>query len=205
MALTTTIKRAPKWAWYIGGGVGLGVVAIEVYKRRAVDPTTAAAASDAQVIGSASGATTAPSPIITPTVTVQPADGPDYAGMFGVFGDALNNAVATVGQLAAGDQGITITSISAIGQLASGSQDIARQAVANAGQAPAPAAQTPTPIIVQVPSAATPGIVPAGNGCPATHPNKSSKGCYRCYKENGKWTHVYANGVTPTSRGNDAC
>jgi hypothetical protein len=203
MALTTTIKRAPKWAWYIGGG------AIEVYKRRAqdaVDPATAT--NDAQVVGSANGATSAPSPIVTPTVTVQPADGPDYTGMFSVFGDALNNAVATVGQLAGGDQGIAQSTITMIGQIASGDQDIARQAVANAGQAPAPAAQTPTPIIVQVPTAATPAIVPVaggGNGCPASHPNKSSKGCYRCYKENGKWTHVYANGVTPTSRGNDAC
>jgi hypothetical protein len=71
MALTTTVKRAPRWAWYIAGGVGLGAIGIEVYKRRAVDtPAPGDASSGADVIGTPTGSA-APSPVITPPVIVQ--------------------------------------------------------------------------------------------------------------------------------------
>jgi hypothetical protein len=213
MALTSSIKHAPRWAYYAAGGIGLGAVAIQVYKRRATaddTPAPADASSGATVIGSPVGGSAAPSPVITPPVIVQqPGDSPDYAGLFSTFGDALNTAIGTIGGLAAGDQDIARGSIGVIGQLASGDQDLARQAIASAGQAPAPAATLPTPIIVQLPPAApaTPAIIPAAPAlpaaCPASHPHRSARGCYRCEKKNGKYTHYYSTGQVVG--GNDAC
>jgi hypothetical protein len=208
MALTSTIRRAPKWAWMVGGGVGLGAAAIQVYRHRAVDtPAAEDASGGAQVIGTPSGGSAAPSPVITPPVIIAPSsDGPDYAGLFATFGDALNNAVGTVGQLAAGDQGLAQTSIGMVGQLAGGAQDLAREAIAQAGQAPQPIAVAPTPVIVNVPTAATPAIISPPAKCPAAFPHynaarglPSPSSCYKSAKTtpaNKQYPcqHVYQNG-----------
>lgn len=207
MALTSSIKKAPKWAWYVAGGVGLGAVAIQVYKRRAVDtPDANSASSGADTIGTPSGGSAAPSPVITPPVIVSPGDNsPDFTGMFAVFGDALNNAVSTVSQLAQGDQGITQSTIG-------GAFDFARDVIANAGQAPAPAVSLPTPVVVQPPTANTPAVVtPAA--CPSAFPNHnaakgapSSASCYancghdECHggKKSREHAHCYQNGSRQT-------
>jgi hypothetical protein len=203
MTLTNTLHRAPRWAWYVGGGVGLGALAIGVYQRRAQDiPAPEDTSNDAQVIGGRPGGSAAPSPVITPPVIIQPnSDGPDFTGMFAVFGDALNAAVGNVGQLAQGDQGLAITSVNTIGQLAGGAQEIARQAVANAGQAPASLA---TPVVVNVPTATTPAVVAKSAKCPAEFPKWNAaegapgKGsCYKCVKGTQKgypFEHVYQDG-----------
>jgi hypothetical protein len=194
MALTTTVKRAPRWAWYIAGGVGLGAIGIEVYKRRAVDtPAPGDASSGADVIGTPTGSA-APSPVITPPVIVQqPGSGPDFAGIFGSFSDIITTGMATIGSLAAGDQGLAGTAISIAG-------DTSREAIAAAGQAPAPAVSTPTPIIVQVPTPATPATV-STPGCPAGFPRRTSRGCMKCERNSGSnkrtypYVHVYQNGT----------
>jgi hypothetical protein len=193
--LTNTVKRAPKWAWYASGGIALGVVGIEVWKRRATD--AAPATNDAVVAGTPTGSA-APSPVITPPVIVQPnQDGPDFAGLFGVFGDVLTTGMTTIAQLAQGDQGITQSAIS-------GSTEIARDVIASAGQAPAPASQV-SPIIVQVPTPSTPATVPAKGlpGCPAAFPHRSARGCYKCTRDGGKYTHRYQNGAVIA--GNKTC
>jgi hypothetical protein len=194
MALTTSIKRAPRWAWYTAGGIGLGAVAIQVYRRRAVETLTPGdATNDAQVIGTPGGGSAAPSPVITPPVIIAPnQDSPDFAGMFAIFGDALNNTIATVGQLATGDQGITTMAV--VGGL-----DLARESIASAGQAPAPAA---TPIIVQVPTPTTPAVVapPAARPAPACsgrYPYQSARGCYRVVLAHGERWHYYGPNDSP--------
>lgn len=191
--LTASIKRAPKWAWYASGGIALGVVGIEVWKRRAVDTPSPSDTTNDAVQGGAPTGSAAPSPVITPPVIVQQpgGDGTDFAGMFGIFGDALNNLVSTVGGLAQGDQGITSGAVGTVG-------DIARDVIAQAGQAPAPASQVPS-IVVTVP-APTPAIsvpapAPAPAPCPSSHPHRSSQGCYRCEKKkDGTYTHYYNTG-----------
>lgn len=193
--LTNAVKRAPKWAWYASGGIALGVIGIEVWKRRDAEPSTPT--NDAIVAGTPTGSA-APSPVITPTVTVQPStDSPDYAGIFSTFSDALNNAVSNIGTLAQGDQGLAQTGIVTVG-------DIARDVIASAGQAPAPATQV-APIIVQVPTPTTPAITPTKGvvRCPSNFPHQSARGCYRCTTDGGKITHRYQDGTVVG--GNKTC
>lgn len=200
MNLTATVKRAPKWAWYASGGIAIGVVGIEVWKRRATDtPAPADATNDATVVGGATGSA-APSPVITPPVIIPPSgDSPDYTGIFDVFGNALSTAMGTIGGLAAGDQNIAQTALT-------GGFDLARDSIAQAGQAPSPASQV-GPIIVQVPTpATTPSTAPPKGipSCPAGFPHRSSRGCYKCRNEKNKTvTHLYQSGAVVG--GNKTC
>lgn len=205
MQVKGTLKRAPKWAWYTVGGVTLGAVAIRVWKGRAVEPTQT---TDATVSGTPTPVSNQPSPVITPPVIIQSGDQGDggaLAGLVGtftsVFGDSLNNAMGTIGGLAAGDQQLTTIAIT-------GSQDIAKAVIAQGGSAPQPVVQLP-PIqfVTPVVSAPTPRPVPVPVAtCPATFPRYNAaqgavgpKSCYKCQKRTSgdksfPYEHIYQDG-----------
>lgn len=191
MNITSSIKRAPKWAWYVSGGLALGVLGIEVYKRRAADTPSPTDTTNAATVAGAATGSAAPSPVITPTVTVQPSSDPtDFAGIFDTLTGAITSGMATIGGLAAGDQSIAQTAIGTTG-------DVARDVIANAGQAPVPATQQPS-IVVNVPGP-TPAVGHTPAVCPSSFPHRSSRGCYRCEAHgSGKaltYTHIYQSGA----------
>lgn len=204
MQVTQTLKHAPKWAWYTVGGVCLGAAALKVWKGRATDSTTET--TDATVSGTPVPVSSQPSPVITPPVIIQSGDNGDggaLAGMIGgfttTFGDALTNAMNTIGGLAQGDQ------LLAAGAIA-GNTDIAKAIIAQAGSAPQPVMQLP-PVQISTPIAPppTPRPTPPPPTCPASYPHHnpaegpvSAKSCYKCdrTKTGSKYEniHVYQDG-----------
>lgn len=206
MPIQTTLKRAPRWAWYIAGGVGLGAVAVRVYKGRATD-TPDTPSNDPTVAGSPL-VTGAPSPVIVPPVIMQGDSGgggnqPDIswlAGLLGTVSQSVDNAVGTIGGLASGDQMLAGTAIAQTGQ-------IATAVIASGGGAPQPAIQAPPVVNVYMPAATpTPRPVPTPvKTCPASYPRlkagtaASPATCYKCEKAADKaskypYVHVYQDG-----------
>lgn len=209
MNLAATLKRAPKWSWYVAGGVGAGIVGIEVWKRRAVDSATAADGTNAADTGTSPNTgqspNTSPSPVITPPVIVSPPQ-QDLTGLsdiFGVLGDSVGTLVGTVGGLAAGDQGIT-------GTIAGSLEGISRDLVAQAGPAPAPVTHV-GPIIIPTDKPGTRGVAKCPHNFPrlnGTHPSKAT--CYTCKKaaqvtghhdSKFPWRHVYWSGKIVKAKG----
>jgi cell division septation protein DedD len=203
MDLTGSIKRAPKWAFITAGGVTIGAVGIHLYRNRATAASadsTASASTDPTTIGAPNTSLVSGSPVatVTPPVIIGDTgsgDNGSLSDMFATFGQSFDNLVNNLGTLSAGDQALA-------SQAVSGNTDIATQAIANAGSAPAPAVQNPTPILVQVPTAGHPA--PATPACPAAYPHRSARGCFKCQAEKGgKFTHIYQNGTKIA--GNTVC
>lgn len=184
MSALDAIKRAPRWTWYIAGGVGLGTVAIKLYQNRDAEDPEVNAGSGATVGDGAPGtvtpATTGSSPpgVIVPPI-VMGGDGNSigeigaaFAAMVGgtitdltdLTGRAIDaNAAANQQWIGAFQDSNTTwvghfgdSNASWIGAL-SGLNGQFIDALAAAGNAPQPVAQNPTPVIVNVtppPSAA---------------------------------------------------
>ncbi len=199
MPIQQTLKRAPRWAWYIAGGVGLGAVAVRVYKGRATD-TPDTPSNDPTVAGNPV-TTGAPSPVIVPPVIMQSGDSngnpPDtswLAGIVGTVGGSLDNAIGIIGGIATGDQNLAAIAISQVGEIASG------------GGAPQPVMQAPPIVNINMPAATpTPRSTPTPvKTCPASYPRMngttpSPKTCYKCEKaattnKTYPYVHVYQDG-----------
>jgi hypothetical protein len=199
MPIAKTVKRAPRWAWYIAGGVGLGAVAIRVWKGRDAEPSDSTSVTS---VGSPA-ATAAPSPVITPPVIIQGNDGSgameSLAGMIGVFGGSFDNALSIIGGLAQGDQSLAGEGVTNIA-------DIAKSVIAQGGSAPQPSIQVPPVITISNPivQAPTPRPQPTPTAtCPAAFPRHNPangapgpRSCYKCQKgvtgdKTYPYVHVY--------------
>jgi hypothetical protein len=218
MKVTQSIKRAPKWAWYIVGGVAIGAAGIRVWKGRATDTTDTTDTTQTDTQGAPQG-TAQPSPVIVPPVITQGDTGDngalaDMTGTFaGTIGSSFDNMVNVISGLTAGDQ--------AIASQATGSlEEISKTLLANGGSAPKPVTQvgpvqTVTKTVAKPTPRATPHTVtlPAEAKCPAPFPRHnaakgkpSAKSCYRCQQNAGKnrkqypWIHHYQNAATVYSK-----
>jgi hypothetical protein len=168
MPIAKTVKRAPRWAWYIAGGVGLGAIAIRVWKGRDAEPSDSTSVTS---VGSPA-ATAAPSPVITPPVIIQGNDGSgameSLAGMIGVFGGSFDNAQGG----SAPQPSIQVPPVITISN---------------------PIVQAPTPRPQPTPTATCPAAFPRhnpANGAPGP------RSCYKCQKgvtgdKTYPYVHVY--------------
>lgn len=209
-----TLKHAPKWVWFATAGVGIGVVGIRIYRDRAAPAgtQTASTVGDGTTVGSTGSS---PTPVITPPVIIGGDSGSsaDTAGILtavaGIFTPTIDDLTGLVGTTLNANSTDLNTFVSGV----EGNNAQWLAALASGGLAPQPAASQPAVVNVNVPApaavqAATATTSPnAGTPapCPASHPNRSSHGCYRCEKQsNGKYSHIYNNG-SPTTGGNSTC
>lgn len=222
MALTDTLKRAPRWAWVTAAGIGLGAGAITLYRHRAAPPKDAAATdATADPYGGPLPTTTGnPVATIVPPVLVGGggSNGSDLfaslaAGIVGGWQDVLGSS-----------QGVTDQALGFVGQAGATYQDIwgpvqqqqsnllagfasTIQDLAAAGGAPSstpvtdPNAQAgpPTINVYVPPAAAAPSALPpaaAAPTCPSAYPNGSPGSCYRTEYDN----RTRDNGKTGAAR-----
>jgi hypothetical protein len=204
MQVASTIKKAPKWAWYTAGGVAVGAVALRLYKSR----TTSTAATDSGAAASDTGG--APDPyaygaggatgVIVPPVIIPPNDSTgDTAGLLGTV-------LGGVGDLTGLVMGSVETLIGPTQESQAGLVDIIGStwgtlATANAGPPPTPVGSSPAPVVTPViPPAQAPPQVPQGTGpshtlytCPSGYPNYNAdrNDCYKTVCRSGVRWHVY--------------
>lgn len=209
---TNIIKHAPKWAWFAAAGIGAGAIGIRVWKSRATDATATGATGATDMSGAVpTSQASSPTPVIVPPVITGSGtdNGSDNAagiltavsGVFSPVIDDLSGIVTTTVQSNSDNLTTFVNGVEG-----NNSQWLA--ALASGGLAPQPASVAPTIIIQPNPPAA----VTAGQAtsspvapCPASHPHRSSHGCYRCVKEaSGKYQHIYNNGY-PSVSGNSTC
>ena len=202
------IKRAPKWAWLTGAGVGAGVIGLHLWRNRAApadNSQTASTVGDGTVPGSTGSS---PTPVIVPPVINQtPSDsngGADAASVLtaisGIFTPIIDDFTTVIGA----QQG-TITTVvaqegsdlqTAVGAIQA-NNDSWLSALAAGGVAPQPAASQPIVIYAASSSpsvAAAPVQGPAPAQCPGAFPHRSARGCYRCERHGNKYTHIYQDG-----------
>jgi hypothetical protein len=165
MDLTSSIKHAPRWAWYTAAGVGVGAAALKLYKNRASDPAT-------QVPGDGTPAGTYTTPILTasPTSVITP---PVVGVSTGNDGGSLLDMM----QLWTGAVTTTIDQLTGIyGPVAQTEQDLLAhlpdlltqnqwtpadiQHIIQAAPGPAAAPQAPPVVYVNVPAAQPPVQAP---------------------------------------------
>lgn len=206
---TNIIKRAPRWAWLTGAGVGAGVIGIHLWRNRGGGggdtSQTATTVGDGSVPAS-TGAS--PTPVIIPPVLNQtPADSGGAAdaasvltAISGIFSPIIDDFTTVIGA----QQGTIATVVAqegadlqtAVGALQS-NNDTWLHALMSGGLAPQPAATQPTVVIAAPPSApvvSAPAQGPAPAQCPGQFPHRSSHGCYRCERHGSKYTHIYQDG-----------
>lgn len=104
MDVTATLKKAPRWAWYTAGGLGLGAAAVKLYRNRAsapTDTTNVPAADVGTTYGTMGG--TPPGVIVPPVIlggnTADPnvGVGPLQGMYIGAMGDVLSGWQSLVG------------------------------------------------------------------------------------------------------------
>lgn len=198
--LGKVVGRAPKWAWYAAGGIGLGGAAIQLYRQRnaktaklAGDTTTNPDGTPAD--SGAVGLNPSPQPsIVVPPVIIPQNSADPLAGILplqDLYLSTIGQVVSGWQDIAAGWQNVYQPVIghdeNLIDQLAGmvpNAQQIAD--IANAG--PAPQAYTAPPAeIAPPPAAQAPAPAPCGGQFPLWNP---TRGCYR---------------VAPTYRRDDGC
>jgi hypothetical protein len=173
-----TIKHAPRWAWFAGAGVGLGVIGIRIFRDRAAPNDSSQTASTVGDGTSVTSGANSPVPVVVPPI-ITGTDGngqADAAGILtavgGVFAptiDTLSGLVVTV--VGSNEQNLQ-TYASGLGTF----NDQWISLLASGGLAPAPAASQPSVINVNVPTPApvAAGVATsspnAGKSCPSSHP-----------------------------------
>jgi hypothetical protein len=196
MSAVDALKRAPKWTWFVVGGVGLGSVAIKMYQGRDAE-AKAAAAGDGTPAGDAGGGTAYPtttggSPpgvIVPPIITGGDGGsigdlGAAFAGLFGSTITDLSELTGRAIDANASNNGQWIDAFSQanqswVGYFGQGNSQWI-DALAAAGSAPQPVAQNPTPVIVNVTGPAP--AAPVASPPTARHaPNPE----YPLYQETG--------------------
>lgn len=202
------IKRVPKWAWLVAGGVGVGGVALRfIGNKRDADAALEAGTTGTDPATGAPVGTGAPG-VIVPPVIMGGGSGDDGAGsaalsdLAGVLGQGFSSVLDTAKGLAwtpAEVAGLVGTSQYAL-------SDSLTSLIAGAGLAPSPVAQVPTVINVMPPAPAptpAPTPAPAKGICPSGYPNGTPPNCYRDVKHcdtdsKGKkytnWGHLYSSG-----------
>lgn len=184
MAITDTLKRAPKWAWVTAAGVGIGAGVIKLYQGRAVEDDGDPTGGTTPVGGAQQVGTAPPAVIVPPIITGASGDqGSAVAGM-ATWADA-------VGDLMGNYASIVAQSVGGITDIAGQSND-ALVSLATAGGAPGQAVQNPTPLIINVPLA-QPAPVPVAKT------DRVVKRCKRSYNGQSnncrlEVTDVYASG-----------
>lgn len=214
MDITKTIKRAPRWAWYTAGGVGLGAAAIKLWKGRD-KPDDEVETVSGEVIGTPSAiGTGGTNPgVIVPPVIIPPASSDPNAGV-GQLQDLYVGAVGNLMDMFGGAFSSVLQQNQEItGGLMNIVTDTQRTLLATAGSAPLPVAQNPTPVFA-APAAAPATVAPAQPQCPAAFPGGAPSmphGCFRNWgdtvcRDNGRsgaarkaWTvrrsgHQHADG-----------
>lgn len=201
--VTSTVKRAPKWAWYVVGGIGLGGAAIQLFRRR--DARTAALNTGNPATGQVPLNPSPQGGVIVPPV-IMPAQSDNMGAQ--LVTDAFGFVTENIGSIVQGWQGVAhgwqdvyqpvIDTNNALTQSIIDSHsrsESALLAIAQAGPPPA-AVQTPT-----YAGAAGPAYTPA----PPAPPAFADCGHDECHCEgtgaNRKcWTrrdhgHCYPNGT----------
>lgn len=210
MAALDALKRAPRWTWYIAGGVGLGAVAIRVYNGRDADDADVSAGDGSTVGDSTPGTvypgTTGSSPpgvIVPPIITG--GDGgsaSDLGAAFaGLIGGTITDLTGLVGMTIDAQGAATQTWIGAMSDntntwISAWQADRGEflKAIAEAGSRPLPVAQNPTPVVVNVaPPPAAPVAAP-----PAPTKPKPPNPAYPFFQEvgprAGQWYKVVLKG-----------
>lgn len=162
MSAMDSLKRAPRWTWYVVGGVGIGAGALRIWKGRAADPAKQTAADGSTVSDIQSGGvaptTTGSSPpgVIIPPIITSDSGGDnasEMAGVFGtLFGGVFDDFTSLLGTVVAGDQANLATIIGGQQQV---NEDIIAH-LADAGPPPAPVMVNPSPVVVYVPPTPAP-------------------------------------------------
>lgn len=196
MDIAARIKKAPRWAWYTAGGVAVGAGAIRLWRNRTtsdgetpLEDSGAAPVEIGQqpqygVAPGGAGSVIVP-PIITNVPSTEAGVGEGVTAGVGAVATIVDSFGAIVGGALA-TQSDTIQSL-----IGSGNQygESIMGFLANAGSAPAPAAQQPTPVITPTPTAKPPAAKPPKpeKECPADFPLKNQQGnCYRKECSDGK-------------------
>jgi hypothetical protein len=208
MAATDALKRAPKWAWFTVGGVGLGALVIRVWQDRGAETEES---TDVATVGQPSSgvAPSSPTPVITPPVII----GNDGSGdngaltqMLTMVGGSFDTLAGAVAGLAAGAQANTDTALGQTGGIANNAVstigNLATAILAGGGAAPAPIMVNPTPVYVNVPAAPAPSPAvptPPPDPCRGEYPFQATTGprrgmCYKIVLKNGKRYRYYVNG-----------
>jgi hypothetical protein len=214
MSAFDAIKRAPRWTWYIAGGVGLGSIAIRLYQNRDAEDAAVASGDGATAgdygTGTTTPATTGSSPpgVIVPPI-IMGNDGGSASDLGAAFAGLVGGTIDDLTQLAgrsidaqyASNQqwigAVQESNTSWVGSFGAANQQWIG-ALAQAGSAPQPVAQNPTPVVVNVAPAPAPAVAAPVKGTPAApagYPHKSARGWYKCEKQkNGTYLHIYSTG-----------
>lgn len=166
MAITDTLRRAPRWAWYVVAGVGVGAGAIKLYADRdkpppdpeTTDPTTEVGAS--YPAGPGSG-------MIVPPVVIPPAQdsgGMGLADLQSLYIGSVENLVKEWGTVYGPIAGLLPNLVLTPDNLG----DVITS-IANAGGTPPPVTITPT-VVVSAPPPAFPTPQPIAAPAPYTPP-----------------------------------
>lgn len=200
--MTNPLKRVPKWAWLVAGGVGVGGLALR-YVQSKRDATAVEAGTTGTDPATGQPVGTAPPGVIVPPVIMggggDSGEGAAALGeLAGVLGQGFSDVLATA-------SGLAWTPAEISGLLGTTGQQWTDQVLAvigAAGMAPQPASQVPTVIVQTQPTTPAGPSVP-GHACPSgfnqgTPPN-CFKDCGHCEKRSdGKWQrnhgHCYQDG-----------
>lgn len=213
MALTDTLKRAPRWAWVTAAGVGIGAAGIKLWNNRA-KPDSETTATPTTVYDPTSPypvptSTNSPVATIVPPVIIGQDNGDPNAGVgalqdlyIGAMGSVLEAYESVWGPVQTAQLGLLSGFASTIQDLA-----IAGSAPNSGGQAPGtsvlPVAIVPFPAPAQPAPTPVPAPTPAPKRCttaPYLNLNEATGKCYAVVcasgngeKRKGRW-HVYQDG-----------
>jgi hypothetical protein len=185
------IKRAPRWTWYVVGGVGIGAIAIKTWQGRDAEEGEATTADGTPIgdryPGTTQPATTGGSPpgvIVPPIITGGDGGSISEIGavLSGMVGGVITDLSGLVGTAIDANQQSQSQWIGTMGEIQSNWINNLPMLI-NAGSPPQPVAVNPPVVNVTVtPPAAPPQQQQQASPCPAGFPKRSTKDG-RCYKE----------------------
>lgn len=169
MAITNTIKRAPRWAWYTAGGVGLGAIALKFYNNRDKPESDQTTANEGDMYAGGIGAASPAYGIVTPSI-VPVESSPDPSGLLDSMIGGIDTLLTSTGQfwqdvwgptqeqnanMLAGIYGQNQALTGLLGGLLEQQQSTIG-AIATAGSPPAPIVQAPPPPAISAPAPSAP-------------------------------------------------
>jgi hypothetical protein len=203
MDIASKVKRAPKWAWYTAGGLAIGVGGVRLWKNRTTadgeQPLPDSSGDSPVVMGPDPGSVypggNSPGVIVPPIIV--PASGSEAGAGEGVTAGvgAVATLVDSIGSVVTpvvSGQADTIFSL--ITQQGQTINDTITGLLANAGSAPAPVLQNPTPVITPTAVAPAPAPKPpvtnpcAGTPYPYNSGTASRPDCFKKVCSDGSHT-----------------